>query len=234
MLDMVEEVASGSLNPALRPVLASALAKAKKRNAVVLVSKLDWLSRDVHAISGLMAGPVRFVVAELGIDVDPFALHIFAVFAEKERRMIGQRTSAALERKMIFGWKAGNPDLVKHLPTSNAINASKAEEFAKSVVPSIGAWSCRHESPRHRHNELNTNGMPTARGGAGINASVGNILKRASGGKMKIRNSIQRSAYAARRASLAVDRLLAAASRAERNKASLWAKAWGMRAGLLR
>jgi DNA invertase Pin-like site-specific DNA recombinase len=80
---MAEEVASGGLNPALRPVLASALAKAKKRKAVVLVSKLDRLSRDVHAISGLMAGPVRFVVAELGIDVDPFALHIYAALAEK-------------------------------------------------------------------------------------------------------------------------------------------------------
>jgi DNA invertase Pin-like site-specific DNA recombinase len=108
LLDMVEEVASGGLNPALQPVLASVLAKAKKRTAVVLVFTLDWLSRDVRAISGLMAGPVRFVVAELGIDVDPFALHIYAVLAEKERRMIGQRTSAALERKMISGRKAGN------------------------------------------------------------------------------------------------------------------------------
>jgi hypothetical protein len=48
-----------------------------------------------------------------------------------------------------------------------------------------------------------------------------------------IRSSTQRSAYAARRASLAVDRLLEANSSADRNKASSWAKAWGMRAGLL-
>jgi hypothetical protein len=55
---------------------------------VVLFSKLDRLSRDVHAISGLMAGPVRFVVAELGINVDPFALYVYAALAEKERRML--------------------------------------------------------------------------------------------------------------------------------------------------
>jgi hypothetical protein len=50
----------------------------------------------------------------------------------------------------------------------------------------------------------------------------------------KIRSSAQRSTYAARRASLAVDRLITAVSRAERIKASSWAKAWGMRASMLK
>jgi hypothetical protein len=46
---------------------------------------LDRLSRDVNFISGLMAHKVPFVVAELGADVDPFILHLFAALAEKER-----------------------------------------------------------------------------------------------------------------------------------------------------
>ena len=37
-------------------------------------------------ISGLMARKVPFIVAELGADVDPFMLHIYAALAEKERR----------------------------------------------------------------------------------------------------------------------------------------------------
>jgi DNA invertase Pin-like site-specific DNA recombinase len=61
----------------------------------VAVAKLDRLSRDVHFISGLMAR-VPFVVAELGPDVDPFILHLFAALAEKERAMISTRTKAAL------------------------------------------------------------------------------------------------------------------------------------------
>jgi DNA invertase Pin-like site-specific DNA recombinase len=52
------------------------------------VAKLDRLSRDVHFISGLMAERVRFIVAKLGADVDPFILHLFAALAEKERAMI--------------------------------------------------------------------------------------------------------------------------------------------------
>jgi DNA invertase Pin-like site-specific DNA recombinase len=35
-------------------------------------------------------------VTELGSDVDPFMLHIFAAIAEKERPVISQRTKAAL------------------------------------------------------------------------------------------------------------------------------------------
>jgi DNA invertase Pin-like site-specific DNA recombinase len=36
------------------------------------------------------------VVAELGADVDPFVLHLFAALAEKERSLISIRTRQAL------------------------------------------------------------------------------------------------------------------------------------------
>jgi hypothetical protein len=52
------------------------------------VAELDRLSRDVHFIGGLMAHRVPFVVAELGADVDPFILHLFAALAERLRRSV--------------------------------------------------------------------------------------------------------------------------------------------------
>jgi len=55
-----------------RPQLAAAIEKAKRLGAVVMVAKLDRLSRDVHFISGLMRSRIRFVVTELGADADPF------------------------------------------------------------------------------------------------------------------------------------------------------------------
>lgn len=51
---------------------------------------------------------------------------------------------------------------------------------------------------------------------------------------MPIRDIHQRRAYAARRASLAVDRMVRTTSPIERNQAILWAKAWRTRAGLLK
>jgi hypothetical protein len=41
-----------------------------------------------------MSERVPFIVAELGADVDPFILHLFAALAEKERSMIGSRGEA--------------------------------------------------------------------------------------------------------------------------------------------
>src|SRR5580704_11211153 len=91
------EVETGKGSDALdrRPQLAASLAKARALRCPVAVAKLDRLSRDVHFISGLMAHRVPFLVAELGPDVDPFILHLFAALAEKERAMIAGRTKAA-------------------------------------------------------------------------------------------------------------------------------------------
>jgi DNA invertase Pin-like site-specific DNA recombinase len=64
-----------------RPVLAAALAAAKRAKVPVIVAKLDRLSRDVHFISGLMVHTVRFIVGELVGDADPFMLHLYAALA---------------------------------------------------------------------------------------------------------------------------------------------------------
>jgi hypothetical protein len=92
------EVETGKGADALdrRPKLAAALSHARRQRCPVAVAKLDRLSRDVHFISGLIAHRVPFLVAELGPDVDPFILHLFAALAEKERALIATRTKAAL------------------------------------------------------------------------------------------------------------------------------------------
>src|SRR5271169_1648509 len=77
------------------PQFKVAMAAARKLKCPLAVAKLDRLSRDVHFISGLMAHKVPFLVAELGPEVDPFVLHLFAALAEKERSLISSRTRQA-------------------------------------------------------------------------------------------------------------------------------------------
>ena len=96
-----------------RPELAAALAAARAAKRPVIVSKLDRLSRDVAFIPGLMAQRVPFIVAELGPDADPFMLHLYAALAEKERRLISERTKTALSVKRTQGVKLGNPRNVR-------------------------------------------------------------------------------------------------------------------------
>jgi DNA invertase Pin-like site-specific DNA recombinase len=82
---------------------------ARKCKCSIAVAKLDRLSRDVHFISGLMVHRIPFIVAELGADIDPFMLHIYAALAQKERALIAERTKAALRAAKAQGTVLGNP-----------------------------------------------------------------------------------------------------------------------------
>src|SRR5664280_1704605 len=133
------EVETGKGADALnkRPQLAAALAEARKRKCPVSVAKLDRLSRDVHFISGLMAHRVPFLVVDLGSDVDPFILHLFAALAEKERAMIASRTKAALAAAKSRGVKLGGPKLAEARKVAVAAIKSMATRHAANVLPVI-------------------------------------------------------------------------------------------------
>ena len=128
--DTFIEVETGKGADALdrRPELAAALKAARKVKAHVIVAKLDRLSRDVHFISGLMAHKVPFIVAELGVDADPFMLHLYAALAEKERALISRRTKEALAAAKARGQKLGNRALA-------AANRAAAVQRARTLRP---------------------------------------------------------------------------------------------------
>jgi DNA invertase Pin-like site-specific DNA recombinase len=154
-----EEVESGKGAKALdrRPKLAAALEAARKHKAPIIVAKLDRLSRDVAFISGLMAQRVPFIVAELGPDVDPFMLHIYAALAEKERRMIGERTKAGLAEAKRRGVKLGG------LNAKGIANQQAARERAERLRPIFAELD--RLSARKVAQELNRRGIETPAGG---------------------------------------------------------------------
>src|SRR4051812_9646161 len=134
------ETGKGSDALERRPRLALALAAARTAKCPVLVSKLDRLSRDVAFIAGLMAQRVPFIVTELGADADPFMLHIYAALAEKERRLISERTRAALAARKAQGAKLGNPRNVGQAASlGRAAQIMEADRFAASVLPIVGS-----------------------------------------------------------------------------------------------
>lgn len=167
LVDVVQEVASGKLGLAERPGLARALQQAKRLgNAPIVVSKLDRLSRNVAMVSGLMQEGIPFIVAELGPDVDSFILHLYAALAEKERKMIGERTRLALQALKAQGVLLGNRtnlDEARQLAaTSNRRNAAT---FAAKVLPLVQSMRDKGMSFRAIAMELDSLGIKTARGG---------------------------------------------------------------------
>jgi DNA invertase Pin-like site-specific DNA recombinase len=123
-----------------RPQLEAALAAAKAAKCSVVVAKLDRLSRDVAFVAGLMAQRVPFIVAELGRDADPFMLHLYAALAEKERRLISERTKAALVAKKAAGAALGNSvNLAEAGSLGRVTLIESADDFARSLAPALRA-----------------------------------------------------------------------------------------------
>ena len=163
-----------------RPQLAIALKRAKTERCPVIVAKLDRLSRDVAFISGLMAQRVAFIVAELGPDVDPFMLHIYAALAEKERALISARTKDALTAAKARGVQLGNrKNLDAAAKAGRASLAQQADQHAANILPIIddirrqGAKSLREVAA-----QLAARGVRTVRGGAWTATAVKNVLDR--------------------------------------------------------
>jgi DNA invertase Pin-like site-specific DNA recombinase len=162
-----------------RPELAAALNEARRLRCSVAVAKLDRLSRDVHFISGLMAHRVPFVVAELGPDVDPFILHLFAALAEKERALISTRTKAALAAAKARGIVLGGPNLAQARKRAVASVIAAADHHAANVLPVIRAIQRSGATSLHAiADALNARGITTPRGGAWYAKSVSNVLAR--------------------------------------------------------
>jgi DNA invertase Pin-like site-specific DNA recombinase len=161
-----------------RPHLKRALDAAGKRKCLIVVAKLDRLSRDVHFISGLMAQKIPFIVAELGPDVDPFMLHIYAAMAEKERAVISERTKAALAAAKARGVKLGNPRLAEARAPLMRANAEVAARQSALALPVIKPLFEQGLSLRAIARELTARGVPTARGGQWSAVQVSDILRR--------------------------------------------------------
>lgn len=174
----VTEIASGKLGLDDRNGLRDALAKAKKLKCPVIVAKLDRLSRDVAFISSLMSRGVPFVVAELGVDTDPFILHLFAALSEKERKLIGTRTKDALAAKKAQGVILGNrTNLHEAQAKGHAANAAKAAAFAARTAPEIKLLQSQGKTLDAIAAALTERGFKTANGGVWHKSTVSRLLR---------------------------------------------------------
>lgn len=90
-----------------RPELLAAMRLARRTGAVLLVSKLDRVSRAVACIANMMRDGVELRVAECPT-ASSFELHLRASFGEEERNKIAERTSAALGALKARGVKLGS------------------------------------------------------------------------------------------------------------------------------
>jgi DNA invertase Pin-like site-specific DNA recombinase len=128
-----------------------------------------------------MAQRVAFIVAELGVDADPFMLHLYAALAEKERRLISQRTRAALAQRKAQGARLGNRrNANQAAELGRRAQVAEADRFAANILPIIETLRrCGATSLAAIAYALNARGIRSARGGRWHVSAIRNLLARA-------------------------------------------------------
>lgn len=140
-----------------RPALTTALANLNSgEGSILMVAKLDRLTRSVHDATGLMAAAERagWGLVALDAPVDTTTpqgaamAQVLAVFAELERRLIGERTKAALAVRRSQGVRLGRPQTLSQEVVRRIVDARSDGATWSSIA-----------------NKLNDEEVPTAQGG---------------------------------------------------------------------
>lgn len=154
------EIETGT-NKRERVEIHRAIELAKIEGAILVIAKLDRLSRNVNFVSSLMDAGIEFVAVDMP-SANHFTIHIFSALAEQEAKLISSRTRLALAELKKKGIALGNPknlnDEARAKGTlkvkKNAINNDRNRQAQSIIV------NCKEKGMSYRQiaeylNELN-------------------------------------------------------------------------------
>lgn len=168
------EVVSGKDTGAVKEERQKAIETAKRNKAILLVAKLDRLSRDVADIATVIK-TVDVKVACMP-HADKFQLHLYAALAEQEREFISQRTKQALAAAKARGVKLGGKRAGHKV--SNETVKKQADDRAEKLRGIVKPLVADGLTTRAIADELNKAGLTTARGNQYQSAQVHRLVKR--------------------------------------------------------
>lgn len=173
------EVESGKKNQ--RAQLVAAIEKAKKESAVLVIAKLDRLSRNASFIFTLRDAGVNFQCVDMP-DANTLTIGIFATLAQHERELISSRTRAALREKKAQGAQLGKPENLTAAAQAKGVagNVARAKANENNRRALLLAQSL-HSSGNNLvqiADQLNGAGFKTSRGCQFQATQVMRLLKR--------------------------------------------------------
>lgn len=189
------EVESGKRDD--RPELAKALERCRATGAILLVAKLDRLTRNARFLLSVVEGTGEGGVVFLDLPhipagpVGKFLLTQMAAVAELEAGLISQRTKAALGAAKARGQQLGGIRPGQRLPDAQTLRAAReagaartkllAQHHAVRVAHRVEALRGEGMGLERVAAQLQAEGVPTARGGAWTATAVKRVLARLEG-----------------------------------------------------
>lgn len=180
------EMESGKRSDRKRPELQKALELCEAEGAILVVAKLDRLTRNVPFLSRLLESPAKFIACDIPDFGNPaqnkFMLQMMTNVAEYEAELISQRTKAALQASKARGTVLGSPSPEKGSVIGAARVVANADDHAAEVmkvIEELQEFGCT--TLQKIANGLEARGVKTARGGTRwYPSSVRNVIKRSA------------------------------------------------------
>jgi DNA invertase Pin-like site-specific DNA recombinase len=173
------EIESGKKNQ--RPQLLAAMAAARAVGGVLLIAKLDRLSRNASFIFALRDSGVDFVCCDMP-DANTLTVGLFAVLAQHERETISKRTKDALTAKIARGAQLGTPtNLTDEARQAGLLlRQQNARQHAgvRQATALITSRRAQGVSFRQIAGELNALGFTARRGGTFNQKQVQRLYER--------------------------------------------------------
>jgi len=164
LLNEFTDIESGKKND--RPNLIKAMDFCKKQDAILLIAKLDRLSRNAAFIFTLKESQVKFKCCDMP-DANSVTIGIMAVLAQDERERTSQRTKDALAELKRQGKKLGSPQNLNFVARQKGLekrqsNAIENENNIKATAL-IMALHSQGKTFYRITQELNFSGFKTRR-----------------------------------------------------------------------
>lgn len=167
---LAEYIETESGKKSNRPQLLTALALCRKTNSILIVAKLDRLSRNVAFTSKLLESDVEIVFCDFP-QANRLILHIISSIAEYEAGLISQRTKQSLQAKKARGIKLGKSDNLMNkfeqaIYNSSRTNKAKAENNPNNMraIALLRSLSMQGKSLSEMTDLLNEQGFVTSKG----------------------------------------------------------------------
>ena len=165
---LAEYIETESGKKSNRPQLLAALAMCRKTNSILIVAKLDRLSRNVAFTSKLLESDVEIVFFP---QANRLILHIISSIAEYEAGLIGQRTKQSLQAKKARGVQLGKSEnlmnkleqAVQHSITTNKAKADNNPNNMRAIAL-LRSLSMQGKSLSEMTCLLNEQGFVTSKG----------------------------------------------------------------------
>lgn len=177
ILQEFTEIETGT-NKRHRPILSEAIELCKKKNATLVIAKLDRLARNIAFVSSLMDGKVKFIAVDMP-EANELTIHIMAAIAQHEAKLISTRIKEALAQSKK---KLGTPENLTEEARQKGLEAIRQRHLGNENILRASAFLKNLDYSELTLTEmaemLNENKFITAQGKEYTASQVSRILKR--------------------------------------------------------